>query len=624
MSRPRLFICNGTNVLESDPLRKGRHVVPLATRGRNPNVNLNLENVANVFQQHLNDRLEDLLEIATFVYVGDSATERSGVWKAGESQEPWERDLCFVIPVRDLAFWSQPEVRDLLIEILNFLSDDTYQFEFRQISSRAARPDYLDFGDYQDWPFYDAERVIMFSGGLDSLSGAVATAATGQNVILVSHRPVTTQGSRQRELFAQLRAAFPNVQMMHIPVEINKDSNLNGDYFQRTRSFLFSALGTVVASSVRAGGVRFFENGVVSLNLPVAGETVGARASRTTHPIALHLFSELYRKVLEKSFIVDNPYIHFTKTQVLQEIAKYGHERLIGYTCSCAHQGYGQTRLSLHCGTCSQCIDRRFAILAAGLQAHDPERDYRTDVFRGAREEGREQNMAVNYVRHANALNQMTKDQIGAAFNMELVRAVRYVTRRKADEAEKLIDMHKNHAVSVCRVLAEQISTEADNYVNGSLPAKSLLRLVANGEHQRPSWAMFGGRIAEVLQKGLPVICQKTKPKKEPELQVICDGLLKAADIDLNREYPFMKWAWGTTKPDWSSEPHRLWIELKYVRKTSNAATIGEAIAADITRYGDNGQRVLFLVYDPNHLIPSDSEFVNRIRRDFAQVAIIR
>src|SRR6185437_4700366 len=140
----------------------------------------------------------------------------------------------------------------------------------------------------------------------------------------------------------------------------------------------------------------------------------------------LHLFSELYHKILNKPFIVDNPYIHFTKTQVLQEIAKYGHERLIGYTCSFAHQGYGQTRLSLHGGTCSQCIDRRFAILAAGLQAHDLERDYRTDVFRGAREEGREQNMAINYVRHANALNQMTKDQIGAAFNMELVRAVRY------------------------------------------------------------------------------------------------------------------------------------------------------------------------------------------------------
>jgi hypothetical protein len=85
-----------------------------------------------------------------------------------------------------------------------------------------------------------------------------------------------------------------------------------------------------------------------------------------------------------------------------------------------------------------------------------------------------------------------------------------------------------------------------------------------------------------------------------------------------------MTWAWGMTKADWSSEPHRLWVELKYIRQTATAASIGEAIAADITRYGDNGQRVLFVVYDPNHLIPNDAEFTNRIRRPLVLVNIIR
>ena len=72
MSQPRLFICNGAQVPDGHPLRDGRHVVPLCTRGRQRNVNLNLENVANIFQRDLTNRLEDLLEIATFVYVGDS------------------------------------------------------------------------------------------------------------------------------------------------------------------------------------------------------------------------------------------------------------------------------------------------------------------------------------------------------------------------------------------------------------------------------------------------------------------------------------------------------------------------------------------------------------------------
>jgi hypothetical protein len=47
------------------------------------------------------------------------------------------------------------------------------------------------------------------------------------------------------------------------------------------------------AHSVQAGGIRFFENGIMSLNLPVADEAIRARASRTTHPVALQLLKSL-------------------------------------------------------------------------------------------------------------------------------------------------------------------------------------------------------------------------------------------------------------------------------------------------------------------------------------------
>ena len=96
MSLPRLILCNGIDVPETDPLRLGRHPVRLSTHGRNSNVNLRVENVADVFQNRLSPRLEDLLEIATFVFFADTATERSGQWKEGDSEEPWERKFQFV------------------------------------------------------------------------------------------------------------------------------------------------------------------------------------------------------------------------------------------------------------------------------------------------------------------------------------------------------------------------------------------------------------------------------------------------------------------------------------------------------------------------------------------------
>jgi hypothetical protein len=84
----------------------------------------------------------------------------------------------------------------------------------------------------------------MFSGGLDSLAGTVETARAGGRVALVSHRPVSTLSSRQRELFIELQKEFPG-RLIHVPVWINKRSGLSREPTQRTRSFLFAALGAV-------------------------------------------------------------------------------------------------------------------------------------------------------------------------------------------------------------------------------------------------------------------------------------------------------------------------------------------------------------------------------------------
>jgi hypothetical protein len=70
-----------------------------------------------------------------------------------------------------------------------------------------------------------------------------------------------------------------------------------------------------------------------------------------------------------------------------------------------------------------------------------------------------------------------------------------------------------------------------------------------------------------------------------------------------------MRWGAVATKPDWSAEDLRLWVELKYVRKKSDIRQISEDIAADITKYGDNRRRVLFVVYDPEHLITDEKAF---------------
>src|SRR4051812_281648 len=80
MIKPRLILCGGVEVAKDDPLCGGRHAVELRTHGPQANVNVRLEDLAKVFDQHLSPRLEDLLEIAAYVYTADCATRRAGNW----------------------------------------------------------------------------------------------------------------------------------------------------------------------------------------------------------------------------------------------------------------------------------------------------------------------------------------------------------------------------------------------------------------------------------------------------------------------------------------------------------------------------------------------------------------
>jgi hypothetical protein len=436
MIASRLFACSGAKIAAADPVKAARVCVELDSIGPKANVHIWFENVARIFHEHLSPRLVDFLEIASYVYAADCATSRGKAWTDDDSTEPWGRDLAFVIPVREPSFWNAEGISSQITEVLSFLSNDKYSFTFVPLEAdRSYRQQYFEFGDLEDWPFHGPERVLMFSGGLDSLAGAVETARGGERLVLVSHRPVSIIDSRQRRLFSELQKEFPD-RAIHIPVWINKAESLGRrEPTQRTRSFLYSALGTAVAQSVQAGGVRFFENGIVSLNLPVADEVLRSRASRTTHPVAIRLLQSLCSAVTARNFAVDNPYLFKTKTDVVTVLSNQKATHLIPHTCSCAHSMF-KRKAQGHCGRCSQCIDRRVAIAAAGLLTSDPEGDYVSDVFVGPRKEGPEKNMAADFARHGIELFRRSESELATLFNAELSRAVRYEPKR-SEAAEK-------------------------------------------------------------------------------------------------------------------------------------------------------------------------------------------
>jgi hypothetical protein len=259
----RLVLCGGVSARPG----KRADVLCLNSHGREQNVTVRVHDITKRMVKAVPPLLLDLLEVAAYVYSADWATRRggSGLRKLGAD---WRRQFHFVIPVRDPDTWCSSEVVDALTDTLGFLSGDDYRFDFDRYTDPPPIEEYLEFGEH-DPSGFKPDEVILFSGGLDSLAGTTdEVLGCGKNAVLVSHHSATKIFARQRAIVAELKKRAPG-KLFHVPVRVDKTEKLGHETTLRSRSFLFASLAAVVGRMFGNSCVRFFENGVVSLNLPI-------------------------------------------------------------------------------------------------------------------------------------------------------------------------------------------------------------------------------------------------------------------------------------------------------------------------------------------------------------------
>jgi len=398
--------------------------------------------------------VSDLVEIAACVYGADSAISRGGSMDQALGQL-WRRRMHFEIPVREPDLWNSAPVKSALVDTLGFLSDDDYAFTFTHNEDPRRFEGYLEFGPGER---FHAEEVMLFSGGLDSLAGALEELISrGKSVALVSHQSSSKISHVQTDLVRELQSRTKSGRILHVPVTAQLRDGSNRETTHRARAFLFAALGMATAHMFDRDRLRFYENGVISMNLPPVGQVVGARATRTTHPQTLAGFGRLFTAVFDRAVRVENPYIWKTKREVLDVIAQHGAADLIAAAHSCAHV-YEKSVMTPHCGRCSQCIDRRFAVLAAGLAAHDPEEAYAVDLMHDPRIDARDRENALSYVRHARQLRAMPPRDFMIKFG-EVSRALRFFDEPPEAAARRIYALHHRHGETVSAVIDQELAT---------------------------------------------------------------------------------------------------------------------------------------------------------------------
>jgi hypothetical protein len=318
----------------------------------------------------------DLVRLAVLVFCADRSTLRD--------QGPgvrWDRDLELTVPVSAPDDWNA--AADELTALLHVLSGDRWRLAFeRERAPRRGRVATVE----------PAEIVCLFSGGAESLAGALAAhARTGAPPVLVSHWDNVATSAVQSRLVEQLEQLWGAEPFHHrLQVQRRKHQVGSGVAFRdeksrRTRSFLFVALGLAVAAA-RSAELWIGENGFTSLNPPLTPERRGSLTTRTTHPGFLDGVADLLVR-LGLTASIHNPLETMTKGEVLTDAARHlpkaNAAELFSETHSCGKtpwfKGFAQ---SAQCGLCYGCLVRRGSFIAAGL---DDSTIYIEEALRGKR-----------------------------------------------------------------------------------------------------------------------------------------------------------------------------------------------------------------------------------------------
>lgn len=286
----------------------------------------------------------DFLSIALAVHAADRFVIRK------EAADSWTRMIALEVELADPEPWAAQA--GAIEDTLRFLSSDIWSVRFR---GGGARPPAV-----ADRPT-DRDCACLFSGGLDSLIGALDLRAEGRRPLLVSQAS-PKEGSVQRTL-----AGLIGMEAERFSARASERWRQPYEPSSRARSMLFLGYGAVAASSLARDGVPVDlfvpENGLISINAPLTHRRMASLSTRTTHP---HFISSLQR-VLDGVGLparIRTPYALKTKGQMLAECRDELVHELAHRSYSC---GKGK-RLNQHCGRCVPCLIRRASFEAAGMR----------------------------------------------------------------------------------------------------------------------------------------------------------------------------------------------------------------------------------------------------------------
>lgn len=289
--------------------------------------------------EHL--KVIDLVTVMGSIYVADvTVTSR--------------KEIKVVIPVFNYKRWAL--IVKEVNQLVQWVSGENFiiSFSHREHSLFASIPKHkLELSTNNP--------VTLFSGGLDSLTGAYRNFRDNIKSDYLGFINKSEEKTHQEILRDFYLSIFKDIEVTLITKPVPKKNYLT----QATRSLLYFALAVAKCVFNNSSDVYLYENGILSLNPEINNRFT----TKTTHPRTLYIYRSILEKV-ELKINLHHPFIFKTKGESIEEMdVPFKKQIKNSFTC-----GAGRSNSKPHkgqCGVCIPCLLRKVSMAAYDNETYD-------------------------------------------------------------------------------------------------------------------------------------------------------------------------------------------------------------------------------------------------------------
>lgn len=310
---------------------------------------------------------EDLFIIGISIFALDKRISRR-LFK-----DCWTRDIYVSIPVLEHDVWKNTNKK--WETMLGFLTGDIWHIEFRKSEVVYS---HRENSNRKHLNIQECDCVCLFSGGLDSLCGAIKLLEEGASPCLVGHNEYPKLRKKQKsfveifqDIYAEQKVEFISFTAnARSPISSTEGQLRGSENTSRGRSLLFLCAALSIAGILgREVPVYIPENGFIGLNISLTKSRKGTCSTRTTHPHFLKQFSQILEIVGIRNSII-NFFAFNTKREIVNLVKDTkAFQDCYSYTISCSHpclaryNKQGANEYPINCGYCYPCLIRKSSIL---------------------------------------------------------------------------------------------------------------------------------------------------------------------------------------------------------------------------------------------------------------------